>query len=201
MNIYIYNWYREETETPLIYIWLNSQKGLQERYFKILLNWTVIFQDVLSKNIDCRNTDLFRRNYGSEWAIRNEKFLLTFFWSPVFSLPQFKPCLNILYSLYLLLPDFFPPFYLVVMAEAQYEILGVRQVICTSRTMAVKKLYVLVLLLCVMLSTLVDSEKQQDTLNVLSILLPYSTAGSANVNFTVSASDGCYRWWVDWGGI
>ena len=42
----------------------------------------------------------------------------------------------------------------------------------------------------------VCSEKQPDTLNVLSILLPYSTAGSANVNFTIWASDGCYKWFV-----
>jgi hypothetical protein len=40
------------------------------------------------------------------------------------------------------------------------------------------------------------AEKQPDTLNVLSILLPYSTAGSANVNFTIWASDGCYKWFV-----
>ncbi|XP_046864684.1 nuclear pore membrane glycoprotein 210-like [Xenia sp. Carnegie-2017] len=37
-------------------------------------------------------------------------------------------------------------------------------------------------------------EKQPDALNVLSILLPYSTAGSANVNFTVWAQSGCYKW-------
>ena len=41
-----------------------------------------------------------------------------------------------------------------------------------------------------------SAEKQPDTLNVLSILLPYSTAGSANVNFTIWASDGCYKWFV-----
>ncbi len=47
-----------------------------------------------------------------------------------------------------------------------------------------------------LLFCLVSSEKQPDTLNVLSILLPYSTAGSANVNFTIWASDGCYKWLV-----
>ena len=47
-----------------------------------------------------------------------------------------------------------------------------------------------------LLFSLVSSEKQPDTLNVLSILLPYSTAGSANVNFTIGASDGCYKWYV-----
>ena len=47
-----------------------------------------------------------------------------------------------------------------------------------------------------LLFSLVSSEKQPDTLNVLSILLPYSTAGSANVNFTIWASDGCYKWYV-----
>ena len=48
----------------------------------------------------------------------------------------------------------------------------------------------------IFLFCLVCSEKQPDTLNVLSILLPYSTAGSANVNFTIWASDGCYKWSV-----
>ena len=47
-----------------------------------------------------------------------------------------------------------------------------------------------------LLFSLVSSEKQPDTLNVLSILLPYSTAGSANVNCTIWASDGCYKWYV-----
>ena len=40
------------------------------------------------------------------------------------------------------------------------------------------------------------SEKQPDTLDVLSILLPYSTAGSANVNFTIWTSVGCCKWFV-----
>ena len=46
----------------------------------------------------------------------------------------------------------------------------------------------------ILLFCLVCSEEQPDTLNVLSILLPYSTAGSANV--TIWASDGCYKWFV-----
>ena len=50
--------------------------------------------------------------------------------------------------------------------------------------------------LAILLFCFVCSEKQPDTLNVLSILLPYSTAGSANVNFTIWASDGCYKWFV-----
>ena len=41
---------------------------------------------------------------------------------------------------------------------------------------------------------LVCSEGQPDTLNVLSILLPYSTSGLANVS--IWASDGCYKWFV-----
>ena len=48
----------------------------------------------------------------------------------------------------------------------------------------------------VLLFCLVSLEKQRDTLNVLSILLPYSTAGLANVNFTIWASDGCHKWYV-----
>ena len=61
--------------------------------------------------------------------------------------------------------------------------------------MAVKKFHFLVLGLVLSLcATGINAEKQPDTLNVLSILLPYSTAGSANVNFTISASDGCYKW-------
>lgn len=58
--------------------------------------------------------------------------------------------------------------------------------------MAGSKIVVLEFLL--QLFCLVSPEKQPDVLNVLSILLPYSTAGSANVNFTIRASDGCYKW-------
>jgi hypothetical protein len=55
---------------------------------------------------------------------------------------------------------------------------------------------VLVLENFLLLFCMVSCERQPDTLNVLSILLPYSTAGSANVNFTIGANDGCYKWFV-----